>query len=101
MGYFGKRFSNQTKEEVLKHLANLLRPGTIYNLQSDPLDLHFEIRESDRQPREVSDKRQRIQAEFQHMSKKKRRLSGTRKRVGPKIRSVKKGRTVNLKGVVY
>jgi hypothetical protein len=101
MGHFGKRFSNQNRDEILRHLANLLRQGTLYHLISDPLDIHFEIRESNNQPREVSDKRQRIQAEFQYMSKKKRRLSGTRKRVGAKIRSVKKGRTVNLKGVYY
>jgi hypothetical protein len=104
MGYFGgfgKRFSNQGREEILRHLANLLKPNTLYHLSADPLEIQFEIRESNRQPHPVSEKRQMVQAEYVHMSKRKRRLSGTRKRVGPKIRSVKKGRTVNLKGVFY
>jgi len=101
MGYFGKRFGNQNKDEILRHLANLLRHDVAYNLCVDPLGIYYEIRETIRPPNQVSDKRLMLQQEFRHMSKKKRRLSGTRKRVGPKIRSVKKGRTVNLKGVVY
>jgi hypothetical protein len=101
MGYFAKRFSNQSKEEVLRHLANLLRPNTLYNVCVDPMSIYFEVRESNRQPHVESEKRFNIRQEYAHMSKKSRRLSGTRKRTGPKIRSVKKGRTVNLKGVVY
>ena len=80
---------------------NLMRPNTVYNLYADPLNIYFEMRESVRQPRFESEKRMMIRQEYAHMSKKKRRLSGTRKRVNPKIRSVKKGRTVNLKGVYY
>lgn len=101
MGYFAKRFGNQSKDEVLRHLAGLLRPNVLYNLGVDPLGIYFELRESDRQPKPPSEKRIRVQEEYMHMGKKMRRLSGTRKRVGPKIRSVKKGRTVPLKGVVY
>jgi hypothetical protein len=101
MGHFGKRFSNQNRDEVLRHLLNLLKPNNLYHLSADPLGIHFEISESSRPPRQVSDKRMMVQEEFSAFSKKKRRLSGTRKRVNPKIRSIKKGRTVNLKGVIY
>jgi hypothetical protein len=73
----------------------------VYNLSVDPLGIYFELRESNCQPKVESEKRIMLRQEFQHMSKKMRRLGGTRKRVGPKIRSVKKGRTVNLKGVYY
>jgi hypothetical protein len=101
MGHFSKRFSNQNKEEILRHLTNLLKPNTLYHLSADPLEIFFEIRESNRPPRPLSDKRMMVQEEFRNFSKKKRRLSGTRKRVHPKIRSIKRGRTVNLKGIVY
>jgi hypothetical protein len=101
MGRSGKRFRYQTKQQVLKHLSNMLKPGTLYGLKSDPLGIYFEVRESTRQRRRLSDKEKRIREETRHLSKKKRRLSSTKKRIRPKIRSVKKGRTVNLKGVSY
>jgi hypothetical protein len=95
------RFSKQTKEETIKHLRHILKDKTIYDISTDPLQIHIEIKECIRQPKEASDKRKRIKKEYQSQSKKKRRLSGTRKRIKPKIRTVKKGRTVNLKGVSY
>jgi hypothetical protein len=101
MGYFAKRFGNQSREEVMRHLGNLMHPGKLYNLSVDPLGIYYEIRESNRQPREDSEKRLMVREQYAHMSQRMRRLSGTRKRVNPKIRSVKKGRTVNLKGVLY
>jgi hypothetical protein len=101
MGLSGMRFSNQSKDEVLRHLANMLREGTLYNLSCDPLRIYFEMRESQKQPNVESEKRQGVRMEYAHMSQRMRRLSGTRKRVRPKIRSQKKGRTVNLKGVTY
>ena len=90
------RFSNQRKDEILRHLAVILREGTYYNLSSDPLCIHFEVRESNFQPHEKPERQFR-----QWDRRRDMRRSGTRKRVRPKIRSVKKGRTVNLKGVVY
>ena len=101
MGRSGKRFGNQDKEQVIKHLSKLLKQNTRYSLTSDPLGIHFEIRESTRQPKVLSEKQRRIREETKHLSKRKRRSIGTKKRIRPKIRSVKKGRTVNLKGVTY
>ena len=95
------RFSNQKKKALLKHLDNLLLDEKLYNLSADPLGIYFDIRESRKAPKEMSEKRQRIKKEYQDSSKKKRKLSGTRRRTSPKIRNAKKGRTVNLKGVSY
>jgi hypothetical protein len=78
---YGKFFGNQNSEQVLKHLQNLLDEGVYYNLSVDPLGIVFSIKESVRPPRP--------KGEFED-----------RPRPG-KIRTRKKGRTVNLKGRVY
>ncbi len=101
MAKSGKSFRNQSREQVIKHLSNLLKDDALYNLRADPLGIHFEVRESSRRPKKKSEKLKRLQAEGRHLSKKMRRRMGTKKRIRPKIRSVKKGRTVNLKGVEY
>jgi hypothetical protein len=97
----GVSFRFQNREEIIKHLFRILSPDSLYNLNSDPLRIYFEIRESRKKPKQDSEKQRMLKKEYQNSSKKKRRLSGTRKRIKPKIRSVKKGRTVNLKGVSY
>ncbi len=101
MGNWGKRFSNQGKDEILKHLSNLLRGDKLYHLCEDPMRIFFEIRESNRPPKEMSNKQLMLKQEYANRSKKQRRLAGTRRRSRPKIRNAKKGRTVNLKGVSY
>ncbi len=101
MTRFGRRFGNQNRQQILSHLQSILREGKLYNLSTDPLEIHVEIMESNRQPKDPSEKQIRLRQEYANSSKKLRRLSGTRRRSGPKIRSAKKGRTVNLKGVVY
>lgn len=77
----GKFFSNQSSEQIIKHLSNLLEPGLYYNLSVDSLGVSFNIRESTRRPPENNS--------VDHKNRKH------------KIRSKKKGRTVKLKGVVY
>ena len=101
MSRSGKRFRNQSKEQTLKHLSHLMKESTHYNISVDPLRIYFELRESSRRPKPKSEKLERLREETKHLSRKKRRLVGTKKRIRPKIRSVKKGRTVNLKGVTY
>ena len=101
MGKSGKRYTNQGKKAILKHLEGLLSPKKTYNLCADPLGIYFEIRESTRQKKQRSEKMRKIISENKHLSKGKRKQLGTKKRIRPKIRSVKKGRTVNLKGVSY
>jgi hypothetical protein len=95
-----RKFSNQKPEQIIAHLSNLFNREVRYNLFVDPLCIHFTITESLERNNEISDKRKKIKEDQQSMTKGQRKLSGTRKRKGAKIRSVKKGRTVNLKGRV-
>lgn len=95
------RFRNQTSEEILKHLVHLLAYDTTYNLTVDPLRVYFEIKESTRPTRERSDKRKQIREFQKNLSTGKKKNMGTHKKTRPKIRSVKKFRTVKLKGIVY
>ncbi|MFH1788056.1 MAG: hypothetical protein ABH834_01590 [Candidatus Altiarchaeota archaeon] len=96
-----RRFSNQDAEQVLKHLGRLLSPHAIYNLCVDPLGIYFEIRESTRRAKKGSEKRDKLNEQIKGFSKGKRKRFSTNKRTRPKIRTVKKGRTVSLKGRVY
>lgn len=101
MGKNGAKFSNQKNTQIIKHLEKLLRDDKLYNLTIDPIGIYFVLKESVKQTKEPSEKQIKIRKEYENSSKKKRKLSGTRRRSSPKIRSVKKGRTVNLKGVSY
>lgn len=101
MAKSGKRYSNQEKDQIIKHIQRLLKAGKRYDLKTDPLMVYFELRESARQPKIPSEKRTRLRREYANSSKKDRRLAGTRRRTSPKIRTSKKGRTVPLKGVSY
>ncbi|MBU1901939.1 hypothetical protein KKG82_06275 [Patescibacteria group bacterium] len=92
-----KRFKNQTPEQILKHLKNLLNADH-YSLHVDPLGIYMEIKESQSRVK-GSRKMAKLKDEAKDLSKGQRRKAGTRKRTAPKIRTVKKGRTVPLKGV--
>ncbi|MBN2015032.1 MAG: hypothetical protein JW778_07620 [Candidatus Altiarchaeota archaeon] len=96
-----KRFSNQSGEQIIKHISNFLQEDCSYDLFIDPLGIRFLITESTRKRKKPSVKRMLLRKEHQNMSKGLRKLSGTRKRTKPKIRSIKKGRTVSLKGRTY
>jgi len=96
-----KRFGNQTAEQVVKHLSNLLDKNIRYNLYADPLGVYFRVTESTNSVKHISPKRRRILAEQQNMRPREVIVSNTKKRINPKIRSVKKGRTVVLKGRVW
>ena len=95
-----KKFGNQTVDQILKHLLNLLDPEAKYTLSVDPLNVHFTIREvMGKKPR--SEKRNRLRAAQRNLSKGRKKHMATKKTTRPKIRTIKKGRTVNLKGQVY
>ena len=93
-----QKFSNQTSQQIIAHLSNLLDCDIKYNLIVDPLGIRFEITRSIKQKRRTSSKRKKLKEEQKDMTKKQRKLSSTKKRTRPKIRSVKKGRTVKLQG---
>jgi len=94
-----KRFSNQTPEQIISHLSHFLRNNTLYSLYIDPLGVYFSINECHGGPRrqEVS-----LPKDWHQMSDKERRdYRNKKRRNNPKIRNVKKGRTVSLKGREY
>ncbi|MBU4267138.1 MAG: hypothetical protein L6243_04185 [Candidatus Altiarchaeales archaeon] len=96
----GKKFGNQTVDQILKHLINLLDPTAKYTLSVDPLNVHFTIREAfGKAPR--SEKRNKLRAAQKNLSTGQKKHIATKKTTRPKIRTIKKGRTVNLKGQVY
>jgi len=95
-----KKFGNQTVDQILKHLINLLDSEAKYDLFVDPLNIHFTIREAmGKKPR--SEKRNKLRAAQRNLSKGRKKHMATKKTTRPKIRTIKKGRTVNLKGQVY
>jgi hypothetical protein len=96
----GKRFGNQTPEQILKHLGSLLDPAVRYHLSVDPLGIHYTIMESTDGIKDSDKIRMRREAQ-EGLSKGERKQMGTRKMRRPKIRTYKRGRTVNLKGRVY
>ncbi|ODS39264.1 MAG: hypothetical protein A7316_06015 [Candidatus Altiarchaeales archaeon WOR_SM1_86-2] len=93
-----QKFSNQTSQQIIAHLSNILDCEIKYNLIVDPLGIRFAITKSTKQKRTASSKRKKLKEEQKDMTKKQRKLSSTKKRTRPKIRSIKKGRTVTLKG---
>jgi len=96
----GKKFGNQSVDQIVKHLINLLDSNAKYNLSADPLGVHFTITEAvGKKPR--SEKRRKLREAQRDLSTGKRKHLSTKKTTRPKIRSVKKGRTVQLKGRVY
>ena len=97
-----KQFSNQTPEQIISHLSHFMDNNLKYNLFIDPLGIRLVIKESTRKNGNTpSKKRAQIKKEQENMSKRQKRISNTKKRTRPKIRTVKKGRTVELKGRVY
>ncbi|MFH0860464.1 MAG: hypothetical protein V1921_04635 [Candidatus Altiarchaeota archaeon] len=97
----GKFFRNQTSEEIIKHLAHFLGCDSKYDLFIDPLGVYFRIVESHRTGGGPSHKRELMRQRREGMTRGERKRIGSRKMTRPKIRSVKKYRTVNLKGRDY
>ncbi len=95
-----KRFGNQTVDQILKHLLNLLDSGLRYDLSVDPLNVHFIIKEA-MGKKHRSEKRKMLRAAQKNLSRGRRKHISTKKTTRPKIRTIKKGRTVNLKGQIY
>lgn len=93
-----KFFGNQDCEQIIGHLRNFLRRGVRYNLSIDGLGVHFEINEAIQHERRMTN-REQFKNELSGMSNKERReFNLKRRRIKPKLRSVKKGRTISLGG---
>jgi len=94
-----KKFSNQTSEQIISHLSHFLRSNSMYNLYIDPLGVYYSINEA-----RGGQRKQEVQLpkDWSQMSDRERReYRNKKRRINPKIRSVKKGRTVSLKGREY
>ncbi len=97
-----RRYSNQSKEQIIGHLSNILNEKVRYTLTVDPLGICYTLKESQvRKKKPPSSKKIKLREDQKWMSKKQRKKSNTKKRIKPKIRTVKKGRTVKLQGRVY
>lgn len=95
-----KFFGNQDVEQIISHLRHFLRNNLKYNLKIDPMGVHFEIDEAIVKEQRVTN-RDQFSSELGGMSRKQRRLFNLkRRRSRPKLRSVKKGRTVPLRGTL-
>lgn len=95
-----KFFGNQDVSQIIAHLQYFLRGGLKYNLKIDPLGVHFEIDEAVRREQRLTNVDQ-YGHELSGMSRKQRRnFNLKRRRSRPKLRSVKKGRTVSLRGTM-
>ena len=93
-----KRFSNQTPEQIVSHLTHFLKNNLMYNLYIDPLGVYYRIDEA----RGGQKERFELPGNWHQMSnREKREFRQKKRRIMPKIRNVKKGRTVNLKGREY
>jgi len=93
-----KRFSNQTPEQIVGHLSHFLKRNIMYNLYIDPLGVYYSITEARGGQKQDFE----LPKDWHQMSnREKREFRQKKRRVNPKIRNVKKGRTVNLKGREY
>ena len=77
---FGKRFGNQSPEQITKHLLSLLDADVKYNLSVDSLGVLYTIEEA------------------RGISRGERKKINSEQVKRHRIRNAKKGRTVNLKG---
>jgi hypothetical protein len=96
-----KHFSNQTAEQVIAHLKSSLGAGeeSLFNITIDGFAKVAEVRKAVSGPKVDSKKREKIRGEMQSapQSKRKKMLSAKR-REKPKLKHVRNGRMVSLKG---
>ena len=93
-----KKFSNQNTKQILAHLETYLQEDIEYNLKIDLLANYFEISSSAKSKRK-SAKRDRVRSEAEKLSQRKRRLAlSAKRRDKPKLKHVRNGRQIKLKG---
>ncbi|MBN2517648.1 MAG: hypothetical protein JXB14_02280 [Candidatus Altiarchaeota archaeon] len=93
-----KKFSNQSFEQVISHLRTHLPQDRSYNLKIDPFTYYAGINASTGSKKD-SAKREKIRNEAQRLSQRKRRLAlSAKRRDKPKLKHVRNGREIKLKG---
>ncbi len=92
-----KRFGNQTVEQIAAHLASSLGPGP-YNIEIDTLSETAAVKRSSGGGGE-SRKMDRLKGQASGMSPKRRKHAmSAKRREKPKLKHVRNGRTITLKG---
>lgn len=93
-----KRFSNQTAEQVASHLKASL-DSERFNIKIDTFAGIAEIRKSSSGKKGHSKKREKIRGQMADMTQKKRRkVLSAKRREKPKLKHVRNGRMITLKG---
>jgi len=92
-----KRFSNQNSEQVAAHLRSFLG-ADYFNLEIDTFAGRAEVRKCVG-GQGHSNKMERMRARMQGMSPKQRRAAmSAKRREKPKLKHVRNGRTITLRG---
>ncbi|MBN2518114.1 MAG: hypothetical protein JXB14_04670 [Candidatus Altiarchaeota archaeon] len=94
-----KKFSNQSLEQVIGHLGSNLAPGIKYDVRLDTFANHVEIDPAVRTGGHGSMKRDRIRDAAGSMKPRRRKLAmSAKRREKPKLKHVRNGRMITLKG---
>jgi hypothetical protein len=92
------KFSNQTAEQVMSHLQKYLGSEK-FNLSIDTFAKVAEIRVARQGEKGESKKKDRIRGQMEQMQPKKRKqVMSAKRREKPKLKTVRNGRMITLKG---
>lgn len=96
-----KNFSKQSAEQVIAHLKSYLEAGEDdkFNLKIDTFAKVAEIRKARPGKKGESKKKDKIRAQMSEMQPKKRKkVLSNKRREKPKLKHVRNGRMITLKG---
>ncbi len=93
-----KSFSNQTGEQLLSHLEAFLESKR-FDIRIDTFAGVAEVKKSRPRKKGPSKKRKRLRKEMKDMRPRKRKkVLSAKRREKPKLKHVRNGRTISLKG---
>jgi hypothetical protein len=96
-----KKFSNQTASQVISHLRTFLGADESdkFNVKIDTFANVAEVKKARPRKKGKSRKKKRIREEMKNAPKKKRRkMLSAKRREKPKLKHVRNGRMISLKG---
>jgi hypothetical protein len=93
-----KRFSNQSGEQVIAHLKSYLETDS-FTVKIDTFAKNAEIRRAKTGKKGPSKKKERIREEMKSVRPRERRKKlSAKRREKPKLKHVRNGRMISLKG---
>lgn len=93
-----RKYGNQTPEQVISHLKSCLETDS-FNVKIDTFAKVAEISRARKGKKVDSKKKSRLRAEMSGMQPKKRRkVLSAKRREKPKLKHVRNGRMISLKG---